>query len=188
MKKLILLLALAAPAWAEWPSAPEGQGLVTHLLSRPCRVLDTRLEGCQIGVFWPADAPPICPQGRLVADETRHLQFQAAALCHGTTERPVPLGAKGLIVTLTAAEPTGNGNLTLYDPFPVSGVTGPPLASSLNFTAGQNVASSVTMALGQWQGQEVGIPFKPDAALTARGTGTVHVVVDVVGYLANAAP
>jgi hypothetical protein len=120
--------------------------------------------------------------------ETRHLRFRAGATCHGTTTQPVPLGAKGLLVTLTAVEPAGNGNLTLYDPFPPTGETEAPGVSSLNFTAGQNASTSVTTALGQW-------PDAPDAALAARVADaesagvrarSVHVVVDVVGYLTTA--
>ena len=192
MKRLALaVLALAATAQGDWPGPLEPQKLVTHLLARPCRVLDTRLPGCQAAVIWPPSVDPyVCPTGRMANGETRYLQFQAGARCQGTTTQPIPLGAKGLLVTLTAVEPTAEGHLVLYDPYPMTFETGPPPVSSLNFSAGQNAASAVTTALGQWQFQEPDIPFAPDTALTARvaGGGSVHVVVDVVGYLATAAP
>ena len=119
--------------------------------------------------------------------EIRYMNFQEGASCLGssTWERPIPLGAQAVIVTLTAVDPTENGHFTMYDPYPLTGDLDPPLVSSLNFTKGQNIATTVFSTLGQWQFQAISVPFSPDSALRAgiANGGTVDVVLDVVGYL-----
>lgn len=189
MRRLLFLAVLLASPLAaqDWPTPLPPKELVTHLLERPCRVLDTRELGCQAGVIWPPSVSPyVCREGALAAGETRHLQLQSmwVEACGGEV---VPLGALGIVATLTAVGGSGPGHLLLYNPEPASGPTERPLASSLNFAAGQTVASSVTAALGQFQFQTISIPFMPDLALYAHvaGGGEVHVVLDVVGYLAE---
>jgi len=184
LKMAVMLAALASVASAqEWPAPLQPQELVTHMLARPCRVLDTRLPGCQAAVLWPR-ATGACQQGKLSDGETRYMNFQAGpAQCNGV--RPIPLNSRGLIVTITVVEPIGNGHLVIYDPYPLTDEVGSPLASTLNFTAGQNASSLAFVALGQFQLQSGSIPFLPDSAMTIRvaGPGKAHVVLDVVGYL-----
>jgi len=188
---LISLVGLTSLAVAqEWPNPIQPQELVTHMLARPCRVLDTRIDSCQAFVIWPSERPP-CPKGKVKDGETRFMNFQAGpAACRGTIDRPIPLGARGLILTIAAVEPTNNGHLVMYDPYPLTGETGAPLASTLNFTANQNASSLAFVTLGQFQFQSMSIPFSPDAALTVRvaGDGQVHIIMDVVGYLQEATP
>ena len=188
LKTAVMLVALASVASAqEWPDPLQPQELVTHMLARPRRALDTRLAGCQAAVLWPRSIGA-CPQGKLSDGETRYMNFQAVAECNGV--RPIPLNARGLIVTVTAVDPTGNGHLVIYDPYPLTGETEAPLASTLNFTAGQNSSTLAFTALGQFQFQSISIPFLPDSAIKVRvtGAGNVHVVLDVVGYLQQIAP
>ena len=176
MKKMlgVLLFAFAVNAGA-------GE---THLLKQPCRVMDTRQPGCHVAVIWPAGVEAVCPEGALRDGETRFLQFQSMYRCGGEV---LPLGAKGLIATVTAVDASGQGHLVLFNPYPVDPWELPtvPTASTLNFPPAQATAVTAFTALGQFQFQELGIPFNPDAALKARvsGGGTVHVVIDVLGYL-----
>ena len=185
MKTMLAALALlAVPALAQdpegWPTPLPAKALEFHLLEQPARVLDTRQPGCQAAVTWPSPDVP-CPGGALRDGETRHLQLQATWL-NGV--ELMPLGARGVLVTLTAVGGTGPGHLLLFNPYPASGPSERPVASSLNFPPGQAVAAGVTSALGQWQFQTPSVPFAPDLALYARvsGGGEVHVVLDVVGY------
>jgi hypothetical protein len=192
MMKTAVAVALAMFASVasaqEWPAPLQPQELVTHMLARPCRVLDTRLPGCQAAVLWPRSLGT-CQQGKLSDGETRYMNFQTGpAQCNGV--RPIPLNARGLIVTIAVVEPTGNGHLVIYDPYPLTGEVGAPLAATLNFTAGQNSSTLAFTALGQFQLQSISIPFAPDSAMTIRvaGPGKAHVVLDVVGYLQQVAP
>ena len=143
-----------------------------------CRWLDTRIPGCVTG------AGRMCAQGPMVNGEMRNYLIQASALCPmgDTSARPIPLGAKVLIVNVTATEPTGTGNLLLFD------ATAPaPVVSSLNFQPGRTVANLVFVNLGQQMGLEPGTEIMPDLAIRAQlpQGGSVHVVVDFVGYMAE---
>lgn len=78
----------------------------------------------------------------------------------------VPAEATAVVVNLTVTSPTQPGWLTL---FPAG--TNQPLASSLNFRAGQTVANLVVMPVGV------------DGQITVVNShGTAHVVMDVMGY------
>lgn len=87
----------------------------------PVRVLDTRKP---TGV--PAKAP-VAADGHLVL----HLSAQ------------VPAGTKAVTMNVTAAGPKAGGYLTVYPDG-----TSAPLASNLNFSAGQTVPNLVSVALG----------------------------------------
>ncbi len=81
--------------------------------------------------------------------------------------RGVPQNAKAVALNVTATNPKEAGHLTVY---PSGGRI--PLASSVNFTAGQTVANAVIAPVG------------PDGSINIRNSawaGT-DVVVDVVGY------
>ena len=80
----------------------------------------------------------------------------------------VPTTAKAVSLNVTAVGATQPGNLVL---FPAG--QSAPLTSVINYSAGQTRANNATVGLG------------PNAALALRvnqGGGTVHVLVDVVGY------
>jgi hypothetical protein len=85
----------------------------------------------------------------------------------------IPANATAVVVNVTVAEPTGIGNLVLY-PADLS----KPNTSVINFAAGTNRANNSILALpGNGSG---------DLAVEALvvGGGSVHLVLDVTGYMA----
>ncbi|MGR4881578.1 PKD domain-containing protein [Streptomyces sp. LARHCF249] len=81
--------------------------------------------------------------------------------------RGVPQGIKAVALNVTVTGPKEAGHLTVY---PSGGRI--PLASNVNFTAGQTVANSVI------------VPVGPDGSINIRNSSWAgaDVVVDVVGY------
>jgi hypothetical protein len=171
MKKVLLLLLIAAPLCAQDP-APTGFYLI-----RQCRWFDTRLNECVPGSK-PIGLP--CPVGALYDGETRMQQVQTSPICRDNGSRPVPLGAKALAFTVTAVEATGDGHLLF---FPGSYELRPETVT-LTFQASKARSNFAIVPLGQLQLQEPGIPFVPDVWVYVRvpGGGTVHLVADLVGY------
>lgn len=85
----------------------------------------------------------------------------------------VPANATAVVANVTVAEPTGIGNLVLY-----ASDLSKPNTSAINFAAGVNRANNAILALpGNGSG---------DLAVEAlvAGGGSVHVVLDVTGYMA----
>jgi hypothetical protein len=78
----------------------------------------------------------------------------------------IPLAAEAVVVNITVTGSTANSFLTAY---PAGGAL--PTASNLNFAAGETVPNLATVKVGD-AGQ---ITF-------ATASGSVHVIVDVVGY------
>ncbi len=102
----------------------DATGGAFHPLS-PTRVLDTR--GGPLAVF-----PRLGPG-----------QHQDLAVATGAA---VPLSATGVLANLTATGPTASGFVVAY---PTAGApNNPPLASNLNFTAGQTVPNLTSTKLG----------------------------------------
>lgn len=155
MKTLALIL-LSAVAAAD-PVGP----LSTYLVE-PCRFLDTRDD---IQFFYERPGP--YPFGH-------NLKFY---LLQGHCG--VPVGAKAAILNITVTEPTVDGHLGLFVPPTVDSPDIRPKTSVLNFKAGQTVANGTTMRLAAYVSADyadLGIyPHVPG--------GTVHVIIDVVGYL-----
>jgi hypothetical protein len=84
----------------------------------------------------------------------------------------IPATAKSLALNVTVLQPTAAGHLTLYR----GEMTAPPLASTLNFGPTQVRANNAILRLAaSAEGTLRVLPF-----LT--GGGTVHVLIDVVGY------
>jgi len=81
-------------------------------------------------------------------------------------------GVAAAILNVTVTQPTTSGYLTVY---PTGG--GRPLASSLNFVAGQTVPNLVEVALGT--GGKVS---------AFNSSGSTHVVMDVAGWVATPPP
>jgi hypothetical protein len=79
----------------------------------------------------------------------------------------VPATARALSVNLTVTSPTAAGNLRAY---PAGGAA--PLASSINYSAGQTRANSGAFSLSA-----SGLAVRADQA-----GGTVHLILDVNGY------
>ena len=81
----------------------------------------------------------------------------------------VPPGATAVVLNVTATEPTAAGFVTVWP----AGETR-PLASTLNFAPGDNVANLVMVGVG------------PGGTLSLyQYGGTTHVVADVVGYVSG---
>ncbi len=78
----------------------------------------------------------------------------------------VPETADAVVMNVKETDATANSLLTVY---PAGGSV--PLASNLNFAAGQTIANLVTVKLGT-----------DGKVAIANNTGATHVVVDVVGY------
>jgi hypothetical protein len=113
-----------------------------------CRLVDTRNP----------DGPLAGPALSAAADRT----FIVAG------EWGIPTGARAISVNLTVTGPAVAGNLRAY---PGGGVS--PVASSINYSAGQTRGNNAIMRLG------------PDGSVTVRctqATGTVHLVLDVNGF------
>ena len=116
-----------------------------------------------------------------IADSRTPLQLVGALGGSGTAELQIsgqgPLPATGVaavVLNVTAVSPTGGGYLTVWP----SGI--PRTAtSSLNFQAGQTIASTVVVPVGSIN--TVGTAGK--ISIFNGSTGAVHVVVDVAGYI-----
>jgi hypothetical protein len=116
----------------------------------PCRAVDTRLDGGP----WGGPA--------LVAGEIR--TFPMTGTCG------IPAGAKSLVLNVTVNLPTAPGDLRLYP-----GYEALPLASSINFQAGQTRANNAIIRLSSNGSGHLSI--KNDQT-----SGTVYVILDVTGY------
>jgi uncharacterized delta-60 repeat protein len=82
----------------------------------------------------------------------------------------VPVGAKAVVLNVTAVNPTVNGFLTIYP----ANLTSRPLASNLNFTPGRTVPNSVIVQLS------------PTGAVRVYNSGgTTDVLFDVAGWYSS---
>lgn len=83
----------------------------------------------------------------------------------------VPETATAVAVNLTVIGATGSGNLKVYP-----GDVAPPAASAMNFQAGVTRANNAMLPLSDDGMGTLGL------LATVAGGGTVHVILDVVGY------
>ena len=116
----------------------------------PCRVLDTR------GAVGPLGGPAL--SGGIVRNFT--LTGGACA---------VPATAKSVSINATVTQPTAQGHVVL---FPTGGAV--PLASTINFRAGQTRANNAIVPLGT-NGMISAVSGQPSG-------NTVHFILDVNGY------
>ena len=140
---LALTLSLAATAAAQPLSGPEFIPLAT-----PCRALDTRVTGTPI----PANEPTT---------------IQIGGVTTGGVDCGVPTTAVGAALNFTVTEPQGSGFLAAWS----SGAL--PLASVVNFVAGEDVANAVDIGLGA------------GGTVIAQSFATTHLVVDIYGYFTD---
>ena len=89
----------------------------------------------------------------------------------------VPADATGVLVNVTTVRPTGPGHVVLYPDDAGDGSTPVPTASTANFEVGRDVANAATVAL----------PESGRLCYLTRGAASVGVLVDVTGYLLDAA-
>lgn len=118
-----------------------------YVLPFPCRVVDTR------------NAPG--PYGGPALSGGSARNFALAGQC------ALPLTAKSVVVNLTVVVPASNGHFAAY---PAGGNL--PLASTLNFSAGQTRANNAVLPLGTAGAVTI---FNASA-------GGAHLVIDVVGW------
>lgn len=148
-----ILAACATWAWLGSALPAFGQAGSAYFTVTPCRVLDTRNAADPNGFGGPS----------LAASSTR--VFTLAGQCGIST------GAQAVAVNVTVVGPGAPGYLTFY---PAGGSQ--PLASTINYSAGQVRANNAVLALGANGGV---------ACAAGLGAGTVDVVVDVTGYFAD---
>jgi SpoIID/LytB domain protein len=131
-----------------WYAPLSGDGAVAL---RPQRVMDTR-NGTGIG------------GGRraIPAGGVQSLGLAGVA---------VPRGARSVVLNVTDTEPAADGYLTVY---PCG--TAPPLASNIDYRAGQTIANQVVVGLGA------------NGSVCFTTFATSHVVVDLLGYYAPLKP
>jgi hypothetical protein len=121
----------------------------------PQRILDTRAS----------PGMPVGPNATITVDPTT------------ATGLPPAGSYAGVVVNVTVTQPAQAGWLTVY-----SSDTSLPLASNLNFTAGQTVPNLVKVKVGADGTLKIAntaLPSNPQPA-----AGAAHVIVDLVGYYA----
>ena len=119
--------------------------------------------------------------GKLVAETPKKLQVTGTittwieANKKSISRVVVPAGATGVLLNVTAVSPTGAGYLSIRP----GNATGVPATSGLNFTPGDVVANSITVAVPT-AGANAG---QIDLYYGTPATGaTMDVVADIVGY------
>lgn len=139
------------PRWKKLGSLTNGyNGGATGLLPTPVRMYDSRKTG-----------------GPFHGNTARSVQITPTAPPF-YTPTAVPLGAVGCVGNLTVVSPTAGGYLVIY---PQGSST--PSTSTVNFAAGQTVANSFIVGLGN-TGQ---------VTIHSFTSGQCHVVLDVTGFI-----
>jgi hypothetical protein len=140
----------ATPTWAAGP--------YDTFTVPPCRIVDTRIVG-----------------GAIAASASRNFHVAGTFESQGgQTNCGVPWGpAKGVFVNVVSVTPSGPGHLTVHPwPSPL------PLASTLNFSAGQTVANGVLVPICDTSTVSCDFDFT-----VTMGPASAHIVIDVTGYL-----
>jgi peptidoglycan hydrolase-like protein with peptidoglycan-binding domain len=139
------MAAAVVPLIASSSPAAAAAGPAFHPIT-PARAIDTRSTA-----FGPL---PLLP------GEARHGKIAGFG--------GVPTSAVAVALNVTVTDPTGGGYITIY-----ASDVAQPLASNLNFTAGQTVANMVTTAIGA----------DGDVVLFNGSTvSKAHVIVDIAGW------
>ena len=148
----------------ETTPAPNVQGTAPGGFDRvvPTRVLDTRRASR------PGGSGPLGPDGVLDLDVNRELDGTARSA------PLIPVDATAIALNLTLTDQTDETYLTAY-PTPTDGA-GPPIASNVNASPGEDRANLVIVRRGD--GGKVRIFNKH---------GSAHVVADIVGYISPSA-
>ena len=121
----------------------------------PVRVVDSRV--------------PLGLAGALVAAQPTLVQVTGSVATVSGTTTVVPTGATAVVANVTAVNSSSSGFVSVRP----GDATGVPSTSSLNFTPGQIVANEFTVQLATTG--DVQVYF-------GGGSGTVDLVIDVVGY------
>jgi len=134
-----------AQAFGTWTITVSPAGFYTVT---PCRLVDTR--------------GPAGPTGGPALDANSSRSFPVTGQCG------IPASARAVSINVTVTQPATQGNLRLY---PGGAIL--PLASAINYGAGQTRANNGLAALGATG--ELGVRCDQPA-------GTVHLLIDVNGY------
>ena len=158
-----------AAAWSlsSWQaSASVGADESTFVSVSPARILDTRSDLGLPGPFVSA-----IPQDLRVTGNIATANGDAVV---------VPDGATGVVLNVTAVNPTADGFVTIRP----ADAPGQPTTSNLNFKAGDIIPNSVTVQVPT-SGSDAGrIEITYDAFGNAGPT--TEILIDVVGYTKNA--
>jgi len=122
----------------------------------PCRLADTRVAG-----------GPLAPRSARAFSATSNAMIAAAG--GNASGCGIPAGPTALALTITAVVPDQTGNLVAYAD---GGAV--PLASALNFLAGQIIANTTVVPSSSISGLNFDIDNNSD--------GSTHIVIDAVGY------
>lgn len=118
----------------------------------PARLLDTRPGSQQITI------DSVDPTGPVAGDATIEVRVAGRG--------PVPAGASAALLNITVTEPGAPGHVTAWPCDPDR-----PLASTVNYIAGQTVANAAFVKLS------------PDGAVCLAAKSATHLVIDVTGWL-----
>ncbi len=160
---LAVVLAWWFAAWRAEAAGP-GPGESTLVPVTPVRVLDSR-DPVNVGLAGP-----------FVSAVGQDLDVTGAIPTTTGTQTVVPEGATGVVLNVTVVEPSADGFVSIR-PADAPGV---PATSSLNFTAGQIVPNSVTVALPTAGADAGKIEITYDAF--GQPGPTTDILIDVVGY------
>jgi hypothetical protein len=129
-----------------------------------------------VGYFGPSGGPVTAERPQRLLDSRIGLDTPAAPFASGETRAVavagragVPSNATGVVLNVTVTGPTAPGFVTAWPAGQPQ-----PVASTLNFQAGDNVANLVMVGLGAGGGLDV-----------YQFGGTADVVADVVGYVTS---
>jgi len=131
----------------------------------PYRIADTRCGVTSPPSFCASENLPQANASLTAPGQGQSIDVQVSGTGSGSDS--VPADAEAAVLNVTAVSPTHGGFLTVY---PAGTAT--PVASSLNFTAGDIVANLVEVTLGE-SGQ----------VAIYNAFGQTNVVVDVEGYV-----
>ena len=128
-------------------AGPQSAGQL-HLLDAPVRVYDSRLGLAPVSV---GPKAPTAPNSAVTIDTRQN-------------DSGVPTTANAVLITLTIAGPQGQGFASTWP-------TGPfPGTSNVNFTPGQNIATSAVVGCG------------PGASIQVMSNTVTDFLIDVSGY------
>lgn len=162
-----IALAWSLSAWRAY--ALPGPTESTIVAITPTRILDTR-DPTNLGLAGP-----------FVSPVSQKLQVTGViAVAGGAPTTVVPPGATGVLLNVTATQPSANGFVSVRP----GDASGPPSTSSLNVTTGATVPNSVQVSMPS-TGADAG---KIDITFDALGTPgpTTDIIIDVVGYTTSA--
>ncbi len=146
---------------AAGPSAPS-----SIITIDPVRILDTR-DPVNVGL-----------PGPFVSAVSQKLQVTGSVATTAGLAAPVPAGATGVLLNVTAVGPTAEGFISVR---PGDATVSPPPTSNLNFSVNETAPNSVQVALPT-TGADAGKLVITYDALGVAGP-TTDILVDVMGYL-----